>query len=1638
MSLTNVKLAEHKRHLLPPYIRTHLLEEEQNWKEAIFANLEKYIQEGKPDQIDYWFNALDVYTSFETFTLTAAELEKIGYILYNFIITSKHLTLVSTAAQLFVSIIEPKHIKLNLKFDWKPIYKILYDSMLSHSKTRYTKYPSKFIETLIIFIRYARNYWEESATEKMLNEWKMILDPHYQTFTLGISQLTLFLPVNHNKHNIWLTMFRNLWTLYRSISYDFQFFELFARLSRQGYEDVPWSDMLPFIFNVAATHMGIPTALLETPLPQAVGINPELYSQFYKDCATLDEILALFAQIVAHLLTGSTRMQTRSLLSRMLYIIAPLCTVNTDSDDSDGEFDAPILFIDELINEYSKRVKYDRDFPEMAKLEPFNSEDHAWFAEQLIRLIVMNQFHENPPLNNIIKFAQICPSIVIPPVIQSIQYSFNYEHLKTTAIQSLLAIAPAVIYSGECFQDFMPLVVRSAEEISFMDTTKSSVVFSLISFIATTVPLTKEHEQFIFTITQRCIEFCEHAIGEDFIPSLGEILTTMSRLISTIPPHMATKIAQMVKNKVEDINGQALSSIVEALDNYAPPIFAEEALKATTLKQYTILKALARQTDQFYLEKMEQLTVTILGGFINTNKKIRDESCAVMKWILKNMLNTYPMLPKKTGYVNSKQIDLKWHVPKEESIEKADNLIKSCLSAAKELIESKNRDEQLQGITICRSIIKGTLAAVSSDDIPHYNDKEGMTTPPLERFHDQRIAQRFLETVDLLVTVISSEKFNRRAISQALKILEYANAPRDHIASEIEGLTTEHNYNADTGHVVLLAPQLEAMTYNVAYWKGLQLYSLRHSLMHVRFPKCTRTVLEHAFKLATHSYEKIRNAATSYISVTTASFHDNFFDLFDKAIDLLEKVGKSESQEIEGIGKKDDIIAGISDIITALPNCYMNRKTFYMIMRAALAICIQLSPDEHLDSARSLRQVIVILLDQTDSGDYLFSPKYLSKSDNIQDDEISDKPFSELRKWFAKEAIKKNSLYPSSRETWNYAAALVCAIIFGQPLVFDAEILTFVLSLIKTDDRAVRECVIGIMPTLIESFIPRIPRPQGVKISEINEENYDDAAFEDRRMPTQASKMPKFLTKEEYLDIETIKKYFPNEDAEERVKMHKVLFDTLEELGDPLEQMITYLVDAQIHKDDNFSKTRVAFWCALCRFLGINFTHKLFDRASVMINSQSLVPQHVVAAEIFAGVLHSVKSRPYSYVKQVSEFVLPFVTRLLSTCDPVYHSLWYLSFFMCFNEMDPRRLFWLYEHILTCVPTDDNLRAARAVSLITDILLDVAFKIKGLTEKICAIATVPLFSNQALSFEQIRESSVRALIQMVSLTFDVDLRGRNQASLDLLSKFVDTTDNEDFINRFVVSSFGVQSLATLSMGEFVLSHFQKWATYITGKDEDKEQLARAGLCAVASSNWLGSISKYPVGPNEGKEVVKRILAEFLKISQHPWQIQCVLILIIESFLASSYFLFDDDEVMPQIVEDVVIVGLGTNHTDVQDAAAQLLTFICHHSMSFSVRICDLIPRFSAMLHDQQIQTRLAGAKALYALINGTTMFDDVPQYVIDCFQILSDAMETDKAVEPTISQSFSDFWSTNESNLMKSAAETLAPFRASLRPSYFC
>lgn len=1606
MSICNKERADDHKRILPKFLQDCINLEENDWKQSILTDIPKVIQSKDYEFISMCFSNLGNYLDMPTFSLTPKEVETIAQHLNNFIITTSDMNLLQAACELFASFVNPQYIKITLDIDWKPLYQLLYDVNLSHSKTRTRKFPPKLTQALISMIRISRNFFSETATDEILSQWSHMLDPRQPSFTLGQCLLSLFLPVHHGQHHKWLQTVLDLWTLFRSDHFDFQFLSLLARLSRYGYKDIQWDKIIPFLFNMIGLDLGIPTTLLPSQINPINDYHPDLYPDFFKDLESTLTNFRLFAIIIINLLTGETKEMARDYSARLFHLIAPFCTASLRSEDEE-QCEGPIELLNEYVGQYISRYQKEKKYTPI--LEPLTQEDNDWLVSQILPLILMEQFHEDPQFSCLMDVVQLSPSTTIYPLLQAVEVTFEHIHLKQGAYQTLVALAPTIIYTKEGLPEFMTILERHFhEDLNFMDTTKSSMVFSLGTIVASSMGFTEDNEPFINQIVEQCLVFLQHASGDDYLPSFAEMITMLGSIIRASPPKVVHRLSQLIKDQLDKLPENLVRAVIEPLGVFAIKTFSQNALHPTTLRDYFILESIIKQNEVFLFENIDKIQTIIQEALVNDNEKIKKRAKHLIKWTLRNLCSVYPVVPTTSGITSYKDSHQEWHVPSEQEIEASQKFLRNAIDILKNL-QRKSRKEFKLAAKVAKSILKGIQPSLNDEDFEHETEK--FVQPRLKIYSIPSFVKPYEEVIDILYEMVTDPNIHSEILQYIVQTFIETAVPGDPIGRNVDSFINEYRIYCQLSRLSTLLPPRESITHLVIYSKAILLYFSRTAIKKSNVTTMLRKMTEKIYQLIPNNYEHVRELILVFFASLTHQFKTQFLEYFHRSIPIIAD-------------PKTDPIALSSHcaVLQAIRNLNVNIDSLRIIADASLAVCRVLPTDVPEDSARQLRQAIAVFLDSLDPCDpRIATPEYLK-----------------LRYELATEAIRRHATFPASRETQNYADAIVCSSVIGNPYLLQAEYFNFLISILPSDDNVVRDCLVQMLPGIIETLIPRVPRPYGVEVEEVTPENYDVARFIDRPFKDQSKKMPLFLTETELQDPQILKQYFDENDDDilERIKIHQLLFKKLCHEHSVINKFIDLLIDGQVHKEETFYKARVLFWSTLCRFLGPIFINSLIEKLYPLIKPGVSLAHHVIAAEIFAGCIHSIKGRKYLDVEKVSESVKPFVTQLIQTIDPEYHSVWHYSFYTSFTDIDPRRIFWLYDHILSCVPKGDGLRTARSVSLICDILLDAAYKIKSLRPKIEEIAAIPLFSKESLQFEQIRECSIRALTSILSISFDPVTRGYNKESIQTIEKFV-SNSSEHFILRWVFGQFSTQSVGALASGGYVIDHLHEWVDFILDKDEKEERIARAALMSAATSNWLGSICELPISIDSVYKMIEKML-HVLDPDKKQWQVQTVQLLFTESFLGSTFF-FLDEAILESMITDRIIPGLLDQHPDVQDAASQLLTFVVKSSSVIKDKLPFIVERFIAMLTDKEsLSRRIAGAKGLSSIIMGTLLFDEVPQYITDSFQALTDAVEVDSSVENIISQFFSDFWALYDNNLMQNIAETLAPYHDSLRPSYFC
>jgi hypothetical protein len=275
----------------------------------------------------------------------------------------------------------------------------------------------------------------------------------------------------------------------------------------------------------------------------------------------------------------------------------------------------------------------------------------------------------------------------------------------------------------------------------------------------------------------------------------------------------------------------------------------------------------------------------------------------------------------------------------------------------------------------------------------------------------------------------------------------------------------------------VLLPPLENMTHFTVLCKVRHLYAIRSSCLAIRIPPVIRLVFAHLFRLAVHPDVRVRQTTASYIQTFAGQFV-GFDDVFRQAVTTMSDPALDL-----------DSLSGLAGALCGIPNMSVSMTNVTLLADVARAICRPLPADLPDQSVRSLRQIIIVMLEQLDPCD----PR-LPKAE-----------FAAMRKRVANDAIVKYGQMRGNRETENYSAALVCATMIGDPMLIRADLFAFLIPFLATDDPVVRVCASHVLAMVIEWLIPRVARKRGTVVDYVTPGKYDTVEFIGRPYPHQAN-----------------------------------------------------------------------------------------------------------------------------------------------------------------------------------------------------------------------------------------------------------------------------------------------------------------------------------------------------------------------------------------------------------------------------------------------------------------------------------------------------------------------------------------------------
>jgi hypothetical protein len=1389
-----------------------------------------------------------------------------------------------------------------------------------------------------------------------------------------------------------------LWTLHRHEQVDFANLCLLTRLARQGWTDVDWVSLLPFLFSVIGNSLDVPTSLIATNPAPVPNFQGELIPVFFRGSDGDAGIYEVWSGLVVTLFTDpAVKGALREKLDRLFHQIAPFFTPMARSGQEDG-VEVSVQFLNELVDAYGSRAKHERLWVERgreAQLRPqplLTAEDHEWFVSRVLRLAVVELFREVPQFAPLDILAQLCPSLVIPRVLDAVAHVFEYRELRAGCYQTLLSLAPTVFVQGDFVGDYLPLVREMATDVDFNHPQRTSMISQLMSVMASYLPA-DEIEDIARSFVDRALTFFEHARGVECRGAVVELVTSLTCVIRSASPGLVRQLVSAVAAAVERIPNEALPYLIDAVDVAAVPAFGTRALLAEDKKDMIILHSMLKKNPEWVLEQAEAICATLERSLGDDERRHR--AVLAVKGAIRSLLSVMPLFPFACGVVPP-EAEQPWHVPSDAEVECALTIAERFLALADAKLRSTAEGDAAFGAKLSRAVLKGLSVGVSINDLEPEPDP-GFEAPLLRQFSDKRVSSLYTRVMFGLLERVEGG-LEGKALRTTLRAILTHLSPQHPLAAHVGDLADHYSTNSQVTRLRILLGR-NSLTPLLRFSKARELLALRLVTVTAPVTALARKVLPKLVPFATHSDARVRELASTLCTGCIARFEISFLDVLSDCIRQLRDPALS-----------DESYAGLCGVVSAVASLPVLNETVGVLFDAARAVMREV-PDVPDESPRSLQQLVVSALDTLSLDD--------SRLSNVEH-------VLELRDAFVHEAIVWRSHNRVSHDADKFVTALVCSLALGCKCYIEAEVFEFLCRLLMGDDASLRDCVMSVLPTLFEALIPREPRPRGVKVERVTAENYDSVAFVDRQQREQATSRPRFWKPEELLDEAAVGAQLP---------AHEALFAWFRGEKNHIAELLRLLNDAQMHREEAFSKGRVFFWYSACRFFDVGFTVELsravleFLRADV-----SHVSAHVVAAEIFSGAVRSLKGRPWSDVERASVALNEWTSFVLCEVDPELHQPWYLAFFAAGAELDQRRLFWLYEHLLAVAERlgrSDVIPHARVLSFAVDVLLDAATALPYLRDGAERLMST-FFEPSLLGFETVRECAVRAMTSAMNLAFDVEKRGFSPDAQRLFDRFIAGAPQQ-FLVRWLLGQFSNQTPGSVAAGDIVLSHLGEWLSLILVADETEQVLARSALACAVGSNMLGSLC----GANlsGAAELVDRVLDQLAR-EPEAWQSQMLQLLLLECFLGRAFF-FVGDSVLEGLISECVLEGLMQTHPDVQDSASQLLSFVVRASLQLVEKMPSLIGMFRTMLRDpESFPRRIAGAKGLAAIVFGVTIFDSVPDFVLEAMGALKDAMEVDRTIEGAAAQFFSDFFDLYDNNLMRGVAELLAPFHESMKPSY--
>ncbi|KAL3680307.1 hypothetical protein R1sor_023263 [Riccia sorocarpa] len=330
-----------------------------------------------------------------------------------------------------VKILKKYRNKLSLTIEWKPFYRLIYDThfkrRISYEGLALKQYHQ---DTIVSLVRSSRRFFPPGSVAQIWDEFRPALDDLSHNAALeAVSFIDLFLPTNLEKlteadrttlSRKWFAECLNLWAaLPNSHYWDRQWASLLSRYIKHCFmsQTVDWDPYLPDLFTHILTSFEVPVGKSGTSSPIGRGISREIVLAFNGgDWAV--PVSKYFAKAIVYLLKPNSRTEAHlgSLIDLLEQYYHP---------SNGGPWTRSLeRFLHYLVYYFQKRLAFEQRSEHITGVSPDSNSflgptERTSFVKGLLRLIERGQYSKDGDMsetsaNTASMLTYIEPSLVLP------------------------------------------------------------------------------------------------------------------------------------------------------------------------------------------------------------------------------------------------------------------------------------------------------------------------------------------------------------------------------------------------------------------------------------------------------------------------------------------------------------------------------------------------------------------------------------------------------------------------------------------------------------------------------------------------------------------------------------------------------------------------------------------------------------------------------------------------------------------------------------------------------------------------------------------------------------------------------------------------------------------------------------------------------------------------------------------------------------------------------------------------------------------------------------------------------------------------------------------------------------------------